>query len=153
MQDYFGFTVVRDPLKRLLSLYTDRIIKRRDLSRCKTILRGQADLAIDPDPDYFFENFDAYVRASSVVKHHGLPMEVFTGTDLTVYDRIYRIEELGALAKDLAKVTGKTPTLKRRNQSKSKLDFSDLGKQAKEVLRQRLTPEYEHLSEFYPVPF
>ncbi|WP_413821694.1 sulfotransferase family 2 domain-containing protein [Tateyamaria sp.] len=51
--DYFRFTVVRDPLKRLLGVYTNRVVGLRKLHNCRKIKRGRVNLTADPDPDYF----------------------------------------------------------------------------------------------------
>ncbi|MEP4248850.1 sulfotransferase family 2 domain-containing protein [Tateyamaria sp.] len=40
VQDFFRFTVVRDPLKRLLGVYTNRVVGLRELHNCRKINEG-----------------------------------------------------------------------------------------------------------------
>ncbi|WP_413860108.1 sulfotransferase family 2 domain-containing protein [Tateyamaria sp.] len=53
VQNFFCFTVVRDPLNRLLGVYTNRVVRLRELHNCRKIKRRRVNLTADPDPDYF----------------------------------------------------------------------------------------------------
>ncbi|MGH1425716.1 MAG: sulfotransferase family 2 domain-containing protein [Pseudooceanicola sp.] len=150
---YYGFTVIRDPAQRLLSVYTDRVARRGDLAKSKQIRRGVANLPITPDPDYFFMNLRAYMNASSIIKHHALPTHLFTGRDFSVYSRVYRIEDLHLLPRDLRRKTGRKPSLVTRNASGGALTLSDLNPRTQDWLCEWLAPEYAALSDFYESPF
>lgn len=149
---WWRFAVVRDPLKRLLSVYTDRVIGRQEL-RNSPRLRKRSDLLVDPDPDFFFENLMEYIRNSSVVKHHALPSNLFIGPKPIAFDRIYKTDELNVLADDLSERLGQSIAIPRFNTSQTSLSVSDLSPKAVSVIRERLEPEYEHLSEFFENPF
>jgi hypothetical protein len=105
-QAYWSFVVVRDPIDRFVSGYRNRILHHRDLEReGSRKLRG-AGLPWVPDFDRFVRSFALYFRLSKAVKHHFRPQKDFVGRVLTRVNRIYRIEELDELVKDLERITG-----------------------------------------------
>lgn len=150
---WFRFTVVRDPLKRMLSVYTDLIAGRRILHDSTNFQRGHAPLPQDPDPDTFYLRLDDYMHWASAVKHHALPMRLFSGTDLAAYDRVYRTGEMDALAADLARRTGCEVTIPRLNESRVRLDFGSLRPQTRDALRSRLVPEYDLYGSLFELPW
>ena len=151
--DHWRFCVVRDPLRRLLSVYTNRVVGFGDLHDCRKILRGKVDLPKDPDPDFFFQNLRRYMRASSLIKHHALPSWLFLGFDLGSYDRIYRSSELGQFGQDLGQRTGRCVPIERENRSEARLDLEDLAARTQDSIRAYLAEEYDYLSAFYQNPF
>lgn len=149
---YFRFTVVRDPIKRLMSVYTNRVVEFQDLKNSRAIRNGDAGLPVDPDPDFFYQNLMDYRNAVSSIKHHILPSELFTGPDLGVYDRVYRTSEIPALAAELSEKTGQPLDATRENRSETKLDYADLSPKTHAALRDRLMVEYDHLSDYFDNP-
>jgi len=150
---WFRFTVVRDPLQRMLSLYTDLIAGRRILHDSANFQRGRAPLPQDPGPDEFFLDLADYMQWASAVKHHALPMRLFTGPDLDAYDRVYRTGELDELSDDLGRVTGRAVTVPRLNESRTRLDFAALRAETRAALRARLDPEYMFLGDYFAPPW
>jgi hypothetical protein len=150
---WFRFCVVRDPLKRLFSCYVDRVVERGELRNSRRIKDGRYDLPVLPDPDFFFQNLDRYIRAASVIKHHALPAQLFLGPDLSVYDRVYPVSRLPGLAHDLSRRSGKIITMPRENRTGQRLDLDDLSPQTRDALRKRLAPEYAFLSQYFDSPF
>lgn len=148
----FKFTVIRDPIRRLMSVYTNRVRQKRDLVFCRKIRRGRVDLPTEPDPDFFFQHFDAYREASARIKHHALPTYLFTGRNLKAYDRVYRTEELGQLGQDLQERTGVGVSVARANKSREKLEFADLHRKARMAVRAYLDAEYHHLRDYFQNP-
>lgn len=154
-QNYEGwwrFTVLRDPLSRLLSVYTDRVVGRDEL-RNSPKLRRQTELTLEPDPDFFFQNIRAYMPLSSVIKHHALPTKLFVGDDLHVYDEVYTLDRLTDLQRDLSERSGQTVVLPRHNKSKMRLSYDDLQPKTQAVIRDFLAPEYDHLSDYFTAPY
>ena len=152
-QGWFRFTVVRDPLARLLSVYSDRIVARSELHNARKFRRGRAPLPQDPDPDFFFQNLDGYIGWSSVIKHHVLPQAIFTGPELNRFSRIYRTSDLAALAGDLSEVAGTGGVIPQMNASHHRLSFDALKPATQIALRRRLEPEYEHLADYFDPPW
>ena len=151
--NYFRFTVVRDPLKRLLAVYTNRVVGLRELHNCRKIKRGQVNLTADPDPDYFFQNLCGYIAVSSSIKHHTLPTVVFTGADLRRYSRVYRTSEIPALQDDLSAQIGTDVAVPHFNSSDAPLTLSDLKPATHRILGARLEHEYRHLEGYFSNPF
>ena len=146
---WFRFTVVRDPTERLMSLYTSRVRDWRDLERHRRIGRRLGGLPVAPDPDTFFRYLDAYALACSSIRHHALPARLFTGPDLGVYDRVYRVEDLQALEGDLTSRTTAPVRVGHHNRSTESVRLSDLGRRTVAAIRPRLDAEYAFLNRYY----
>ncbi len=149
---WWRFAVVRDPAKRLMSCYTNRVVELKDLHNSRKLLRGDVDLPMDPDPDFFFQNLDAYRAASSAIKHHALPAWLFLGPLPLAYDRVYKVEEMDQLAQDLSDRIGHPVTLPRENPSHYTLALSDLKPKTQDALRGFLADEYAYLDGYYDNP-
>lgn len=148
----FRFTVVRDPIKRLMSVYTNRVVDKKDLHKSRKLQR-RGGMPMDPDPDTFFANLSKYSELSSIIKHHVLPARMFAGPDLSQYDKVYRTEQIGELAEDLAERTGREVSVKRANKSTTSLKFDDLTPHTRHKLRPYLNAEYRYLSAWFDNPF
>lgn len=149
---WFRFCVVRDPVKRLLSVYTNRVVQLGELKNSRKILSGEVNLPTTPDPDYFFRNLDAYRAASSTIKHHAMKTWLFIGPKPLLYDRVYKTEELGELAQDLSRHSGRNVVMPRSNSSDMKLTLDDLRPHTIDAIRPFLNFEYDFLSDFYDNP-
>ncbi|MBY5932597.1 sulfotransferase family protein [Tateyamaria omphalii] len=153
LENHFKFTVVRDPLKRLLAVYTNRVEGLEILTHCRKIRRGRVHLPTEPDPDYFFQNLSAYVATSSDIKHHTLPTALFTGTDWSAFTKVYRTGEMQQLGDALSNHTGRDVAIPHFNSSDRRLDLGDLAPQTQRVLEVLLEDEYAHLAPYYDNPF
>lgn len=154
-RDYDGwwrFTVVRDPIRRLMSVYTDRVVKRKDLHSSRR-MRHQDVLPMDPDPDFFFLNLDAYRRTASVIQHHTMPASRFIGRYPSRFDKVFRTDDLQLLAKELSARSDEDIQIPRMNRSNVRLEFSDLNAATRDALRPGLAGEYALLERFFPSPF
>lgn len=146
LSDHFRFTVVRDPVRRLLSVYTDRVLQKGDLRHSRKMQRGVfPDLPVEPDPDTFFCRLGDYMAASSSIKHHAISAWLFTGRDLSAYDRVYRTDEMDVLARDLSRRTGMALSMPRRNASAARLSLSDLSQTARRAIEAHTAADYEIL--------
>ncbi|WP_353471946.1 sulfotransferase family 2 domain-containing protein [Salipiger sp. H15] len=151
--DHWRFCVVRDPLRRLLSVYSNRVVELRELHNSRRLRRPGAGLPLDPDADTFFLNLAAYRDAASAIRHHLLPAWLFLGPDLDRYDRIYTTAMLGELGADLARRSGMAVHMPRENASAERLDPDSLRPETLAALAAQLAPEYEYLNAFFPNPF
>lgn len=152
-RDWWRFTVVRDPLRRLLAVYSDRVVDKQELKNARRLKRSECNLTTDPDPDYFFQNIHAYMEMASSIRHHALWAHLFTGPNLRSYDRIYRTDELGQLADELSERTGETIIIPRLNRSRSMLNYDDLAPETKAVIREFLEPDYHHFADYFERPW
>lgn len=149
----FRFTVVRDPLKRLLGVYTNRVVELRELHTSRNFRRGHVELPADPDPDFFFQNLPAYIKAASTIKHHALPTSCFTGEDFSQFSKVYRTSDLPDLAADLSEIAGHKVTIPHYNSSGTPLRIEDLAPKTQTAIAQRLEDEYAHLAAYFDNPF
>jgi hypothetical protein len=149
---HFRFCVVRDPARRLMSCYTD-IVRGRSALKDSPRVRASSGLPVDPDPDTFFSRLGRYRRKSSLVRHHVLGASVFLGATLAEdYDRVYRTDELDALAEDLSRHTGERVSMPHANSSGGVLSLFDLQGRTIDRLRPLLEEEYGFLSDYYANP-
>lgn len=98
LSDYRRFAVVRDPVKRFLSGYSNRVLHYRELSveaAGKALL--QEGLPPDPDLATFLENYVGYLRCSQPLARHFLKQQKFIGNDPSYFERIFKLEELTTL--------------------------------------------------------
>ncbi len=151
-EGYYRFTVVRDPLKRLLSVYTNRVVDLKEL-HASPRLRAQDELPLDPDPDTFFANLDTYREKSSSIRHHTMPVWLFTGSKLDVYTDVYRTGQIEELADILSGIAEHPVTIPHANKSSHSLDIDDLKPATRDDIRERLAEEYSFLSGYFENPF
>lgn len=149
----YRFTVVRDPLSRLLAVYSNRVLEYGDLKRSMRMKRGRADLPMEPDPDFFFQHLAEYCAVSSSIQHHTRPTATYTGRRLGRYSKVYRTGELGLLARDLAEISGQAIALPHANRSGTRLSLGDLSASTRAALREKLDFEYRFLADYFDNPF
>ncbi len=150
------FTVVRDPIKRFLSGYSNRVLHHRELSSeflGRQALRFQPDPAVflpDPSLDHFIEHLDTY-RCVPTIDHHFAPMaEVLA--PLPSYDRVYAFEELDTLFADLAERTGLPVDAPHLQRGGPKIGLSDLSPAARDRLAAYYAGDYQLLGGLYHPP-
>ncbi len=151
IEDFFRFTVVRDPVDRLLSVYSDRVMKREEL-RASPRLRGSG-LPPRPDIDVFFQNLDGYKNHASVIKHHVMKQSVFIGMNLGYFDRIYTTDDLATLRNDLWAMTGRKLTTRHLNAAPHGIIFDDLAPETQAALRAQTQDDYRLLSAWFTPPW
>lgn len=151
-EGWWRFCVVRDPFRRLMSAYANRVVERGDLKNSPKIRNGRFDLPVDPDPDFFFQNLVQYQQASSVIKHHTLGAHLFLGPLPLRYERVYKTDELAILARDLSERAGKPVTMPRNNPSHLKITEADLQPKTRDALRGFMDQEYRYLADYYENP-
>jgi hypothetical protein len=104
-EGYYVFCVTRDPVKRLLSAYSNRVLHfgELDIVGHKGHEIIDLNLAGHPSLNYFIENLEAYQSIKESVLHHTQPLVHFIGTDESIYDRIFDISEMHDLRLTLIK--------------------------------------------------
>jgi tetratricopeptide (TPR) repeat protein len=105
-EDYFRFVVLRDPLKRVLSAYLDKFVRRRKardrslrVQQMNSIIRGAQDLAglpFDPVRSISFTEFVRYLAIADDTEFnmHWMPQSRSVGTDLSIYNHVGKMENL-----------------------------------------------------------
>lgn len=108
-------TLVRDPVRRLLSCYSNRVIHYRELS-VKALGEGAFSDDLPPDPDLatFLARLDDYRCVSASIRLHSEPMVHFLGRGASFYDHIFNISEISKFDELIREHTGqpfKSPRL------------------------------------------
>lgn len=149
----FTFVVLRDPVKRFLSGYSNRVGHHRELS--ENYIRGKHPELIDelpafnPDLDQFIAQFDRYLQVSTI-RHHFEPVSnLLTRKQLDRFDRIYRIEDLGELEKDLSRLLEDDIKLTKAQTGGKKVHISSLPREQVERLIDLFRQDYELMEGIY----
>jgi hypothetical protein len=145
--EFWRFTVIRDPIERLLDVYSDLILGRDVLAYAADVRRGRVHLPTRPDPDFFFQNLDRYRAASFAIKHHAMKQMVFTGPDLGAYDHIYDAARLEEVFADLSCMTGRRVSVQLA-EPEPKLKMRDLKPETRALIRAEAAADYEAFSGF-----
>ncbi|MEJ2622688.1 MAG: sulfotransferase family 2 domain-containing protein, partial [Candidatus Thiodiazotropha sp.] len=125
VQDYWKFTIVRDPISRLLSSYGNRVHFHSDIVRDAAprlqdkliFLLFRNELSLRPKYDDYFINLKKYQELSYSIWHHTTSVSTFIGSDLSRLSRIYRIEDIPNLENELTVRTGMQVALPREQTS------------------------------------
>jgi hypothetical protein len=145
------FCVVRDPVKRLISCYRDRVVLRQDLGKEKKtapILRVLG-LPREPDLNTFALNLRAYMFSNWLIRIHARNQTDFIGTDLNRYDRVFKLEEMAGVETMLRDYTDRPFSFGRLKSDGPKIALSELEEPAFEQLLRLYAKDYETLAPFY----
>jgi hypothetical protein len=154
IKDYWKFAIVRDPVKRILSCYGNRIIDHGDLysgrlARTRATLLG---LNMKPDLNTFIRRIGSYRLQSGEVRHHSNLYSRFLGNDLSFFDRIFTMEQISELEAELSQRTGQTVILHTRKTNSTKIAVSDLAPASFDRLVKYTAPDYALLKNYYQPP-
>ena len=116
---YFRFAVLRDPLRRLLSAYLNRLVRGRKspepfdvVQIARTTREAQASLGVPHDParSISFEEFVRYLSTAADVQCdvHWMPQVNLVGTDLSVFSHVGKVERMDETLDMLASRFGYT---------------------------------------------
>jgi hypothetical protein len=141
--DHARFALVRDPVKRFLSCYSNRVLHLKELSQANAgaALAGR-DLAPDPDLGMFIDRLDDYRAASVSIRHHTNPLVTFLGRDPGYFAGLYRIEQIDTLIRALSDRLGRDLVAGRLQTGGPKLDVGLLTAAQLAQLRARYAEDY-----------
>ncbi|RGP35157.1 sulfotransferase family 2 domain-containing protein [Pseudotabrizicola alkalilacus] len=144
IRELHRIAVVRDPIKRVLSAYSNRVVHHRELSVDKQGKRlAKYDLIPDPDLSTFIDRLDDYCSAVPSINHHTRAQVDFLGSDPAYLSRVYRFSELDILAADVSQIAGKRLTLPWLQRGGPKLSFTDITDSQHEKLRALFAADYK----------
>ena len=149
----FRFIVVRDPIKRFLSAFSNRVLHHRELSR-PYLERlkldpplNLSDFPFEPKLAEFVENFEFYRRVPTI-EHHFRPFSEFTAP-LAAFDKVYPFEAINELMDDLQQRTGVSMSLPHSQRGGPKLQGKDLSPRVFDKLVNILAADYAMLEGLY----
>jgi hypothetical protein len=147
----FRFVVVRDPILKFLSAYSNRVTHHYELSR--KYIEGVKSIDIESIPVFnpslaqFIESFDSYLAVPSI-EWHVRPMSKFI-TDLPGFTNIYKLDELSFLQNDLSEIYGDKVLFGRDQTGGRKYVVKDLSSKDLEFLFEYYKDDYKMLSGVY----
>jgi hypothetical protein len=141
----FRFALVRDPVRRLLSCYRNRVIDLGDLESSRSKLE-RLGLPLRPGLNTFVKNLADYRRVNNGIEHHSRPQARFLGGSLEYLDRVYRLEEMPEL---IAMLRQYKPDLemRRRKTGGTNVTLADLSKEALQQVIDFYREDYELLAD------
>ena len=158
LQEYpgcFSFALTRDPIRRFISMYSNRVIHHKKLEIPEVAERlKKRHLSIAPSLDQLVENLDDYRKISRDIAHHSAPMMVFLGRDLTIYNRLVDISEINMVIQEIVRhwekagmgeFTKNLPELGRSQTGGPKLGLEEVSEESFERLAEFYRDDYENL--------
>ncbi len=134
MADHTRVAVVRDPVSRIVSCYTNKVLKEKKLHQVTfSPEQKTAGLVAEPSFDNFIDLLPEYVSASRPIRHHSRPLAFFLGEDVTFFDKVFSIRQLPELTRFVQDRVGPVPELPHKNKSKG----ADLDVSRDEIERNR----------------
>ncbi|PAU93043.1 hypothetical protein CK503_14075 [Aliifodinibius salipaludis] len=145
--DCLRFALVRDPVKRLISCYRNRVVDLGDLESSETNLKRYG-LPIIPDLNTFAMNLDTYRKVNKSIEHHARPQTEFLGNTLYYLDRVFTLADTSELLGMLQKYKPGLE-LRQRKTGGTTRTLADLSPEALEAAISYYRQDYELLGEFY----
>jgi hypothetical protein len=147
---FVRIAVVRDPIRRLVSAYANRVLRHQGIAKADYASAGlRADLPKVPDIETFVAELDEY-RKIGTVAHHTNPQAHFLGSDLGYFHHVFRVEALDELERFLGERAGMPVSLPRYKSDGPKIDPATLSAAARQRLAEHYAADYALLRDFYP---
>lgn len=141
------FCVVRDPLKRFLSSYSNRVLHHDDLKHSHPGALEAAGLMRQPDLEEFIDRLEAYCEVNRPIWHHVRPMVDFLGRRPKRYDRIFSMRALDQIA-DYCAEAGAPIALPHLQTGGPKFAVSDLSPRSMEKLKRYYAEDYRRYGDY-----
>lgn len=151
---HLKIAVVRDPVQRVLSAYTNRVVNLGELAKDRVDATSLEALGIPASPSLedFFHNIDAYRIISPSIRHHLEPTTTFLGPSLEYFDRVYRIEELHLLKKEIESLIGQNIEMPNEQRSQNLISWEMVPVDARRRVLEYVFGDYSLLKDYYEPP-
>lgn len=149
MKDYVHILVVRDPLNRLMSAYSNRVCYYGELNS------GEYD-SVDGTPIYpnfndFISEIETIKKYSPSIGWHTKLQKDFIGGKIGRYT-IFKLEEMNKLEEYLSGVFGRQVKVPRLQDGGVKMSFRHQTSLAQRLALEYCEPDYHFLSNYYEMP-
>jgi hypothetical protein len=149
----FSFIILRDPIKRFLSAYSNRVIHHKNTSpwyiKSKFPDFYEELPYFNPDLRQFIGDIEHYQKIP-IIAHHINPVSLsLTKSKLQNFSKIYCIENIFSLERDLTELIGSDVKLDKLQTGGPKLQLTDLSRDQMEILIDYYKEDYKLLSGFY----
>lgn len=145
--------IIRDPIKRLLSAYADKVRKKKLISEAKVEERWPHLMGrlppFNPSLSMFIKHLDDYSQIRSI-RHHTMPLISFlNGKNLTFFTDVFKIEDLPLAVQKIQQITGSKLEIGRENTSGGKVSMADLTEEDIDRLIRYYADDYALLKGYY----
>lgn len=147
--DYERVAVVRDPLARLHSAWSNKVNRKMFERHHEVEKLGSLGLSNSPTFAEFVEHFDEYRSNSVPVARHTGGFTQYLGEDLDWFTHVFPIERLQDFEAYLRKRTNENIHIPVRNRGRSDVRAKRLDARHKDMLAVILADDYRLLSNFY----
>jgi hypothetical protein len=153
VRDYLRITLVRDPLRRFLSCYANRVVHYRELS-ASALPPGRLGPDLPPDPDLhtFIDLLDDYRAISPSIRLHTQPLHFFLGPQSGFYDCIFDISDIAAFDGVVARHCSRPFRSPHLQTGGPKLDPGDLTPDQTANLQQRYQQDWDIYGQYFRSP-
>lgn len=145
--DVFRFALVREPVKRLISCYRNRVVDLGDLKSSLIILEHEG-LSPEPDLNTFVLNLEEYRKANKNIEHHSRPQARFLGGTTEYLDRIYTMDEMPQLV-EMLKEYSPGLEMRKRKTGGTEVSLADLSEEALKEAVRFYREDYELLKDYF----
>lgn len=145
--------IIRDPVKRFVSAYGDRVRAMKQLNE-PFVRERQPELLdqftkFNPSLSEFIAHFDFYRRVN-VIDHHTKPVVLFlNGHGLHRFTDVFKFEDLDKAHQRILEITGKNVGLKQMKARKKLEHLSDLNERELDFLIDYYKDDYKLMKGFY----
>ncbi len=148
--DWFKVAVIRDPIARFLSCYSNRVVHRKVLTRNEIGAEdSERGLVQDPDLSNFVRFFERYREINGDVAWHSQPLRFFLGGTPEYFGRLYTPADLGQLREDVAARTERHAELPWVKTEGPKLRRDDLSAAEVAKIEKLFEDDYEVFGKYF----
>lgn len=155
-QTFFRFAITRDPIKRFISMYSNRVLHYRELSANSNYADQlkRDGLKFDPDINTLVTALEDYMTVQKNIFHHTRPQMDFLGNELSIYNRIADISEVNKVIDEikahwmcngLQELAESAPALGRAQTGGAKLGLEALNDESFDKLLEYYRGDYENI--------
>lgn len=150
---YVSLTVVRDPLERLLSAYSQFIVHQHCLEEPAVATQLRAvGLSLSPSPDEFVQHFAAYRSVSFTLRRHTHTQHSYIGNFFEKIGNSIRFERLQEFGDIVGRLTGKKLAVPHEKKGRTKFYAGSLSTDSLAKVARIFRDDYAMLSAFYLPP-
>lgn len=158
-REYTCFTIVRDPIERIISYHHNRL-RNVELLRSNPVIYvfrklsyRLRSLSLDATLEEFILHFERYQKLEPNVRPHICSMSEYIGHDVGYFDLVAKMENLEPVVELIRRVTGHTVSIPVRNRNENlPVAFESLSQKAQRKLIEMTSDDYRLLDGYYTPP-
>ncbi|NQX93880.1 MAG: sulfotransferase family 2 domain-containing protein [Erythrobacter sp.] len=149
IKDYRRITMVREPVKRFLSAYSNRVIfHNRANEKAVAGLGRFRKVTPNPELDEFIDRFDRYMKIRDI-SWHCRPMVDFVGSDPGYFHAVYGIQQMDEFIEDVSNTVGKQVEVGRLQTGGPKISPDVLTAKQREKIENYYAADYKAYAQYF----